>query len=111
MANENGNGTTESKRNLLSELHAAFEAGGSKTPDAKTNGALVKAWQAASAKRDAAEKAYREATKAESDAVAAIIRANGKGRIGIAGVTYIPMSRGDTAYLRREGGGEVRTIG
>lgn len=107
----NGNGTPESKRNLLTELHAEFVKGGGKAPDGKVNKGLVDAWRKASDARDKAEAVFKAAAKSESDAVAALIRANGKGRVSIGGDVYIPMSRGDTAYLRKEGGGEVRSIG
>lgn len=94
----------------LDTLDAAFKAGGGKpSKDAKV---LVKAWQTASAAKDAAEAALANAARAQSDAAAALIRGCcGKGRVTIGGVTYVPMSRGETVFLRREGSAEAVDLG
>ena len=96
---------------LLAVLHAAWEADGKKAPNAKEAQTLVKAWEAASVARDKAEKVFTDAQKAESQACAAIVRARGKGRIKIGDATYIPMSRGETCYFRKEGGEPIPAFG
>jgi hypothetical protein len=108
----NGNDNKDTKAPaLLSLLHEQWEKGGKKKPSTKEEDALLKAWKDAGKVRDAAEAAFRASVKAESDACAAIVKARGKGRLRIAGVTYVPMSRGETVYFRTEGGGEVESFG
>jgi len=80
--------------------------------DAKQTKALVDSFRNAQKARIAAESAAQQATDAESKTVADIIRAFGKGRCRIGGVTYIPMSRGERAYLRKESDpGDVQDFG
>jgi hypothetical protein len=88
---------------LLSKYHAEWVASGSKAPTKVEETRLAKAWQTARKARDAAEAAFRAAVRAESDTVANIIRAKGKGRFNMNGTNYMPMSRGETCYLRGEG--------
>lgn len=102
---------TETKApTLLDTLHAEYTAKGGKEGKARKPLApmppMMATWKKAKAARDKAEEAFVAASKAESDAVAAIIRNVGKGRLTIDGASYIPMARGETAYLRREGGGD-----
>jgi hypothetical protein len=113
MSTENGaNGSTEKPAGLLHKLHEQWVAGGSKNPDQKTAKALIENWKKASAARDEAESAFRAAQAAESAAVSAIISARGKGRINIAGVgIFVPMSRGNTVYLRQEGATDLPKFG
>jgi hypothetical protein len=111
-SNGNGNGSTEKPAGLLAKLHEEWVKGGSKTADAKTAKNLVETWKVKSAARDKAEAAFRETQKEESEAVAAIIRARGKGRINIAGIgIFVPMSRGNTVYLRQEGAQDLPKFG
>jgi len=112
MADSNGNGTSEKPAGLLLKLHEEWVKNGSKQPDQKTAKALVDSWKAKSAARDKAEAAFREAQKEESETVAAIIRARGKGRLNISGVgIFVPMSRGNTVYLRQEGATDLPKFG
>lgn len=97
--------------NRLAEAHAAFIKAGGKPADGKTTKALVDGWKKAAQAKEKAEEAFTAASKAESETVKALILALGKGRLKIAGEVYIPMSRGETFYLRQEGGGEVRDLG
>jgi hypothetical protein len=101
---------TEVKSPLLSKLHSEFLAR-TKPVEKKDAELIVANWKKASLARERAEAAFVAAQKAESDAVAAIVRARGKGRVKIDGKDYVPMSRGNTAYLRREGSDEVPTFG
>lgn len=109
MANETNGQTKEPS--LLDKLHAEFLKAGGKEPDAKTGKALLGSWRAASEARDKAEAAFRKAQTAESDAVAAIIKARGKGRVKIDGEVHVPMSRGTTVFFRKEGGSDVPSFG
>jgi hypothetical protein len=108
MANDN----TETKApNLVKQAHAAWEAAGKNTPTKKEGAALLKSYLDASQVRKQAEAALEQARADETAAVVAIVRARGKGRLRIAGEVHIPMARGNTAYFRREGGGEVGELG
>ena len=96
------NGTTQDTGSLLDTLAAEFEKTfKGKTTD-KRKGELVKALTAAKSAVADAEHALERASKAESDAVAAIIReASGRSRITIKGETFSPASRGSKVYLRK----------
>lgn len=108
--NESGTPAVREKA-ILAVIHDEWVAGGSKKPDKKTNRELITKWEQAERNRKATEKAFQEAALAETEAVKAIVRANGKGRMRINGRTFIPMSRGKTVFFREEGVGEVRDIG
>lgn len=80
-------------------------------PDAKEGKALRTAWEAATATRERAQAALDKAEAGQSEAAAALIRAYGKGRLKFDDTVYIPMSRGEKAFLRREGAlGEVTSL-
>jgi len=97
---------------LLAVLHTKWVDSGSPKPDGKTAKTLVTAWQKAHAAKTAAEAALNAAIAEEVKATSALILARGKGRIKFPdGSQYIPMSKGDTVYLRREGGVDVETFG
>lgn len=116
MTQNNSNGTAETAApkvpSPIDVLHAEYVKAGSPKVDGKTAKTLVSAWEKAHAAREAAESAFEKAAKAESDAVAAIVRARGKGRLKLAdGSQFIPMGRGDKVWLKREGGVDVETFG
>lgn len=101
------NGTADKTPSRKQALHDQWVAAGSSKPSKSDKKAFVTSYKALAAEKDKAEKALEKAQAAVSDLVSANIRAAGKGRLRIDGEVYIPMSRGDTCYLRAEGGGEV----
>lgn len=107
------NGTTEAKpESALDKLHKQWVAGGKKKPDQKTAGALMKAYSTAHGKKLEAEKAYEAAMAAEQDAARAIVLARGKGRFtGPDGTMYTAMSKGDSVFLRVDGGKDLDSFG
>lgn len=112
MSEPNGTTTTEKKESALDKLHKEWVAAGSKLPDAKTVKALMSDYQKANKLRKDAEAAFLKARDAESHAAVAIVRARGKGRFkGPDGVTYTAMSKGDSVFLRVDGGDDLPTFG
>ena len=102
---------TDVKVNRVDELHALFLKNGGKAPPAVQNKKLVDEYLKAKKAKAAAKAMVEKAQKEESLAVEAIILANGKGRLKIAGAVCIPMTKGDTVFFRGEGSGEVKEIG
>lgn len=107
MAKDNG---TPKQPSRLDSLNAQFVNAGGKTPAKKVVQELVGAWRKAQEAKKNAEAAVERAAQAESEAAANLIRqVCGKKRIRMPddGVVYVPMCRGETVFLRREGGGDV----
>lgn len=104
---------TETKKpSALDRLHAEWLAGGSKKADPKTAKTLMTAYEAAHKKKVSAEKLYAAALADEQEAATAIIRSRGKGRFkGPDGTMYTAMSKGESVFLRVDGGGELDTFG
>ena len=102
------NGDAGSK---LNSLHAQWVKNGSVKLSKADGGAMITDYLKVKQARAQAEEAFEAARKAESDAVAAMVVKRGKGRIIIAGEPYVPMARGETVFLRREGGGETDDYG
>jgi len=107
------NGTTELKKeSALDKLHKEWVANGSKLPDPKTVKTLMAEYQKANKLRRDAEETFLKARDAESKAAVAIIKARGKGRFkGPDGVTYTAMSKGDSVFLRVDGGEDLPSFG
>jgi hypothetical protein len=97
--------TTEAVKpdSLVVTLHKNWVTAGSKKADEKAIKKAIADYKALTAKREAAEAAFKAAASAESDAVAAIVKMRGKGRLMIDGVLHTPMSRGETVYFRKDG--------
>lgn len=110
MSDDNGN-SEEPKKGLLAELHKQWVLEGSKEPTEKQAKKLIADWKAIRKVREVAEKEFREVQQKESAAVRAIILARGKGRFKIGSAVYTPMARGETCYLRAEGGKDVPSFG
>jgi hypothetical protein len=106
MAKNNGN-SEDKTPSRKQAFHDQWVASGSPKMSKADKKAFVTAYKAAAAAKAKAEQALEEAQTAVSDLVGGMIRAAGKGRLRIDGEVYIPMSRGETCYLRAEGGGEV----
>lgn len=100
-----------SKTNRVEELHQLFLKNGGKPPPAVQNKKLVDDYLKAKKAKASAKAMVEKAQREESAAVEAIILANGKGRLKIAGQVCIPMTKGDTVFFRGEGTGEVKDIG
>jgi hypothetical protein len=111
MANSNNNGNSESKAPSRKQaLHDQWVAKGSPKAVKKDSLAFIAAYKKAAAAKVEAEAALEAAQAIVSDLVADFISARGKGRVNFDGETYVPMSRGNTCYLRAEGGGEVEKL-
>lgn len=112
MSEQTSNGTESKKPSALDKLHAEWVANGSKKPDAKVAKTLMTSYEAAHKKKLAAEKTFAAAMAEEQEAAKAIIRARGKGRFsGPDGTLYTAMSKGESVFLRVDGGGDVDSFG
>jgi hypothetical protein len=111
--NTSTNGSEKVKApSALDKLHAEWVAAGSKKPDPKVAKTLMTAYEASHKKKLAAEKAFATAMAEEQEAAKAIIRARGKGRFtGPDGTLYTAMSKGESVFLRVDGGSEVDSFG
>lgn len=103
--------TTTETPSLVEQLHQEWLKAGGKPPSTAKNKELVADYLKAKKAKEAAKAAYEKAQAAESETVKAIILANGKGKLRIAGEVCLPMTRGNTVFFRGEGKGEVRDIG
>lgn len=111
MSTENGTNGQVKEKSLLDKLDDQWKASGGKSAPEAINKKLVQKYKETSKAKEAAEEALAAAVKAQSDAVQAIILANGKKHFKIGGKTHIPMSRGNTVFFRGEGSGEVQDLG
>ena len=108
------NGTTPATEtpapagSLLTQVHQEWLDAGKPVPTKKEFTELERAYAEARKTKAAAEKAYNAAAKAESDSVAAIVRACGKGKLKVGGEIVTPMARGESLFMRRESTTEVR---
>lgn len=108
----NGTLDTVKKETALDKLHAEWVAAGKPKADAKTAKALMTAHTEAHKRKLAAEKAYEAALKAEQEAAVAIIKVRGKGRFtGPDGTMYTAMSKGESVFLRVDGGKDLDSFG
>lgn len=106
------NGTETPKRETaLDALHKQWVAKGSRKPDEKTAKSLMAAYVKASNAREAAEQTFAAAKEEESKAATAIILSRGKGRFKAGGVIYTAMSKGDSVFLRKDGGEDLDSFG
>jgi hypothetical protein len=107
------NGTvTEKKESALDKLHKEWVANGSKLPDVKTVKALMADYLKANKARTDAEKVFLAAREAESACAVSVIKARGKGRFkGPNGVQYTAMSKGESVFLRVDGGEDLPSFG
>jgi hypothetical protein len=101
----------EKKPSLSELLHREWLEAGSRPLTKGDAKALIREWKGTHSAKAEAEASLAKAIAAESAVVARLIRGRGKGRLRIDGEVYVPMSRGETTYLRREGGGEVEDMG
>ena len=112
MAKNETAATDETKGpSIVDQLHEEWKKNGAKPPSSVQNKKLVADYVASMKAKDAAKAAYEKAQAATTEAVKAIILANGKGKLRIAGEVCLPMTRGVTVFFRGEGKGEVRDIG
>ena len=110
MTTENGNETKGPT--LLDRLCEQFRRSGGKPPGKQEQKRLLEQWKAARKTREQADAALVRAKEAESAAAASIIsQCSGKSRITVDGVTWVPMSRGETAFFRREGSAGTIELG
>ena len=96
---------------LVDQLHEEWKKQGGKPPTSALNKKLVGEYAAAKKTKEKAKSEYERCQAAESEAVKAIILANGKGKLRIGGEICLPMTRGNTVFFRGEGKGEVKDIG
>jgi hypothetical protein len=101
------NSDTEKTVSRKQTLHDQWVAAGSNKMNKSDKKAFVTEYKKLAAAKAAAEEALETAQSAVSDLVAGMIRGAGKGRLRIDGEVFVPMSRGETCYLRAEGGGDV----
>jgi hypothetical protein len=109
------NGTTTpavDTSSVLDKLDKDFNANFKGKTSPKRVKELVAAYQAATAARTKAEKAAEEAAVAESNSVRALIReACGKNKVMIGGKPFLPMSRGERVFFRKESAAETIDLG
>ena len=100
---------TDSK-NILNVAHDVFLARGGKV-DKNSAKPAIDAWRKAHEAREKAAIALEKAKEAEYMATRKLVETIGKGRHRIDGVVYLTSCRGDSIFLRPEGGGDVTDFG
>lgn len=88
-------------------LHAQWIEAGKPAISKADVKAFTASYRKARAAKEEASKALEAAQAEESNLVATLILKRGAGRLRLDGEVYVPQSRGQTCYLRKESSGEV----
>jgi hypothetical protein len=94
---------------LLDMLDKEYASKGKADPKAVK--AALTDWEQKRAAKVAASEALEKAMTAESDASAALIRLVGRKQFNYKNTVYIPMSKGNRAWIRPQSSEETRELG
>lgn len=95
----------------LAAAHQAWVDAGSPEPASADAKRVVGAYVAADKAVVAAEKALEAARAKRSDAIEALVRVTGKGRLDLGKLgVQIPMARGDSLFMRPELASKARKV-